>query len=105
MSVAAAYRLGLPDADRRALRTALTDCAASGPSSLSEWGSDLIAGVWDALADRPVLALVCAAGLALLGGGSTAWGRRALRGLVGPHGSGSRRAGPRGRSGRRRPRR
>ena len=100
VSVAAAYRLGLPDADRRALRTALTDCAAGGPSSLSEWGSDLIAGVWDALADRPVLALVCAAGLALLGGGSTAWGRRALRGLVGSHGSGSR-----GQSGSRRPRR
>ena len=43
MSVAAAYRLGLPDTDRRALHTTLTDCAAGGPSSLSEWGSDLIA--------------------------------------------------------------
>ena len=95
VSVATAYRLGLPDADRQALRTTLTDCAAGGPSSLSEWGSDLIAGAWDALADRPVLALVCAVGLTLLGGGSTAWGRRTLRGLV----------GPRGRSGRRRPRR
>lgn len=62
--------------------------------------SSLIAGAWDALADRPVLALVCAAGLTLLGGGSTAWGRRALRGLVGSRGAGSR-----GQSGSRRPRR
>ncbi|RAX20099.1 HNH endonuclease [Actinomyces sp. Z5] len=80
VSVAAAYDLGLPDADAAALRTALTDCAAGGNGAVSVPERVRSVGVrvgQTVLADR-VYTLVCAAGALLIGLGLVTRGRAAL---------------------------
>ncbi|PHP52046.1 HNH endonuclease family protein [Actinomyces ruminis] len=81
VSVAAAYNLGLPDADADALRTALTDCAAGGNGAVSvpERVRRVGARVGRTVLSNRVYTLVCAAGALLIGLGLLARGRAALR--------------------------
>ncbi|WP_017178584.1 HNH endonuclease family protein [Actinomyces timonensis] len=84
VSVAAAYRLGLPEADREALRATLTDCAAGGDGapSILETTRDAVTGTPGALlADRRYAALLIV-GMLLLGAGIVARARRSLRRVV-----------------------
>ncbi|MDO4243332.1 MAG: HNH endonuclease family protein [Actinomyces sp.] len=77
VSVASVYSLGLPEADSRALRETLTDCAAGGDGapSVLERTTTTVRG----LTDEPGPALLAAVGLALLGTGVLLKARRALR--------------------------
>ncbi|WP_136313534.1 HNH endonuclease family protein [Actinomyces procaprae] len=80
VSVAAAYGLGLPEADVTALREVLTDCAAGGdgaPSAL-ERAHRIGADVAVAVAGNRSYLLACAAGSLLIGAGLVARGRAAL---------------------------
>ncbi|MDU0348952.1 HNH endonuclease family protein [Actinomyces sp. MRS3W] len=81
VSVAAAYELGLPDADKQALRTALTDCAAGGDGDVSPLARARALGthVTRTVADHRSYVWVCAAGTALVGAGLLMRGYRALR--------------------------
>lgn len=80
VSVASAYELGLPQADVDALRAVLSDCAAGGdgaPSAL-ERVTGTAYSTAEALHGNPVYRLVALVGLALIGSGLAARGRRAL---------------------------
>ena len=80
VSVAAAYSLGLPQADVDALRTTLTDCAAGGdgaPSAL-ERVTGTAQGTADVLRSSPIYRLVSIIGIALVGAGLVARSKRAL---------------------------
>lgn len=76
VSVAAAYHLGLPEADRQALAGVLTDCAAGGDGST---GSQVVGNIRRGavrLWEDPALLVMLSAGLACLGLGLLAWPRR-----------------------------
>ena len=78
--MASAYELGLPQADVDALRAVLSDCAAGGdgaPSAL-ERVTGTAYSTAEALHGNPVYRLVALVGLALIGSGLAARGRRAL---------------------------
>ena len=80
VSVAAAYNLGLPQADADALRTTLTDCSAGGdgaPSAL-ERASGTAQSTAEVLRSTPVYRLVTIIGIALVGAGLMARSRRIL---------------------------
>ncbi|WP_103064383.1 HNH endonuclease family protein [Actinomyces qiguomingii] len=81
VSVAAAYELGLPDADTRALRDVLRDCAAGGDGavSITERIGSLGARVGHAVVNNRGYTLVCAAGAMLIGAGLVVRGSNALR--------------------------
>ena len=76
VSVAGAYRLGLPQADKDALRSALTDCAAGGNGAPSTM--ERTTQVLRTVTTEPALALLVAAGLMLIGLGVLARSRRLL---------------------------
>lgn len=76
VSVAVAYQLGLPEADRAALAGVLADCVAGGDGST---GSQVVGGVRRSarrLWQEPRLLVMLAAGLACLGLGLLVWPRR-----------------------------
>lgn len=85
VSVAAAYELGLPDADAAALRTVLADCAAGGDGALSVGARIRSVGgrVTCTLADNRAYALLCAVGALLLGTGLMVRGHSLLRATAG----------------------
>lgn len=78
VSVLAAYRLGVPDADRQALAEVLSSCAAGGGEEQVSWLERLSGqrpGALARAATHPSLALPLAAGLALTGGALVLWYR------------------------------
>ena len=80
VSVAAAYNLGLPQADVDALRTTLNDCAAGGdgaPSAL-ERVTGTARSTTEVLRSSPLYRLVSIIGIALVGAGLVARSKRAL---------------------------
>ncbi|VEG26180.1 HNH endonuclease family protein [Actinomyces howellii] len=77
VSVASAYSLGLPEADRQALHETLTDCAAGGDGSVSV--AERTTATVRELTGEPGPALLAAVGLALVGTGVLLRARRALR--------------------------
>lgn len=81
VSVAAAYQLGLPEADVAALRTALTDCAAGGDGAVSvpERVRSVGARVGRTVLANRAYTLASAAGALLIGGGLVIRGSAALR--------------------------
>ncbi|ARD41709.1 HNH endonuclease family protein [Actinomyces gaoshouyii] len=81
VSVAAAYRLGLPDADRQALRSTLADCSdgGDGAPSIIETTRDAITRAPGALLSDGRYRALLIAGMLLLGAGIVARARRALR--------------------------
>lgn len=81
VSVAHAYSLGLPEADRDALRTTLTDCLAGGdgaPSGLEAAG-DTARQVGTRVLSSSVYLGILAVGALVLGWGLIARGRRRIR--------------------------
>lgn len=74
VSVAAAYGLGLPEADVEALRQTLTDCAAGGDGAPSTM--ERTTRVLRTVTTEPALALLAAAGLVLIGLGALTRSRR-----------------------------
>ena len=80
VSVAAAYNLGLPQADVDALRTTLTDCTAGGdgaPSALERM-TGTAQSTAEVLRSTPVYRLVTIIGIALVGAGMMARSKRVL---------------------------
>ena len=78
--MAAAYKLGLPQADADALRTTLTDCSAGGdgaPSALERM-TGTAQSTAEVLRSTPVYRLVTVIGIALVGAGLMARSRRVL---------------------------
>ena len=78
VSVLAAYRLGVPDADRQALAEVLGSCTQAGDGQVSwlKQLSGLRPGVLARATARPPVALPLGLGLALTGGALLLWHRR-----------------------------
>ncbi len=79
VSVASAYQLGLPAADREALRDTLTDCAAGGNGTGASSASEAVRAVDRSLQrlwEDPMLLGMLLAGLLLVGAGLVIWPRR-----------------------------
>ncbi|CAM2797201.1 HNH endonuclease family protein [Actinomyces slackii] len=80
-SVASAYDLGLPDEDRQALRSTLSDCAAGGdgaPSAIQE-AAGTAEDLGRTILSSPWLAALAALGALVLGWGLIVRGRRSVR--------------------------
>ncbi|SPT53996.1 Domain of uncharacterised function (DUF1994) [Actinomyces bovis] len=83
VSVASAYQLGLPAADRNALQQVLADCVAGGDGTSASKATRTVSQSAHRLWNDPMLLGMLLAGLALLGIGLLLWPRRRRYGRLG----------------------